>query len=131
MYIGLHVKYPLFLSAFNATWLFSTDFRGEKTEISNLMKIRPVEAELCPWWMDRHTDGGHADVRKIIAFRKILRKATKKFGPCDIARFMRFESTYRYPHLPINTLEMSGLIAEPCCTSDNQVLLTASAFAVS
>jgi len=27
MYIGLHVKYPLFLSDFNTTWTFSTDFR--------------------------------------------------------------------------------------------------------
>ena len=26
-YIGLHVKYPLILSDFNATWIFSTDFR--------------------------------------------------------------------------------------------------------
>ena len=27
MYIGLHVKYPLFWHDFNVTWLFSTDFR--------------------------------------------------------------------------------------------------------
>jgi len=27
MYIGLHVKYPLFLSDVNRTWIFSTDFR--------------------------------------------------------------------------------------------------------
>jgi len=26
-YIGLHVKYPLLLSDFNKTWIFSTDFR--------------------------------------------------------------------------------------------------------
>jgi hypothetical protein len=26
MYIGLHVKYPLFLSDFNETWIFSTHF---------------------------------------------------------------------------------------------------------
>ena len=27
MYIGLYVKYPLFLSEFNETWIFYTDFR--------------------------------------------------------------------------------------------------------
>ena len=27
MYIGLHVYYPLFLSDFNETGIFSTDFR--------------------------------------------------------------------------------------------------------
>jgi len=27
MYLGLHVKYPLFLSDFHETWIFSTDFR--------------------------------------------------------------------------------------------------------
>ena len=26
MYIGIHVKYPLFLSDFNETWIFSIDF---------------------------------------------------------------------------------------------------------
>jgi len=26
-YIDLHVKYPLFLSDFNETWIFLTDFR--------------------------------------------------------------------------------------------------------
>jgi len=27
MYIGVHVKYLLFLSDFNKTWVFYTDFR--------------------------------------------------------------------------------------------------------
>jgi len=50
MYIGLHVKYPLFLSDFNETRIFSTDFRKKK-RMSNVMKIRPVGTELF------HADG--------------------------------------------------------------------------
>jgi hypothetical protein len=25
MYVGIHMKYPLFLSDFNETWIFSTE----------------------------------------------------------------------------------------------------------
>jgi hypothetical protein len=45
MCTGLHVKYPLFSSHFNATRTFSTDFR-KILEISIVMNIRPVGAEL-------------------------------------------------------------------------------------
>jgi len=45
MHIGLHVKYPLFLSNFHETLIFWTDFR-RNAQISNLMKIRLVGAEL-------------------------------------------------------------------------------------
>jgi len=37
MCIGLHVKYPLFLSDYNDTWIFATDF-SKNTQISNFMK---------------------------------------------------------------------------------------------
>jgi hypothetical protein len=45
MYIGLHVNYPSFLSDFNDTWTFSTDF-GKTILYQNSMKNRPVGAEL-------------------------------------------------------------------------------------
>jgi hypothetical protein len=45
MCIGLHVKYPLFLSDFSETWILSICFT-KNAQIPNFMKIRPVEAEL-------------------------------------------------------------------------------------
>ena len=38
MYIGLHVKYRLFLSDFNETLMFSTDFQ-KNTQISNFISL--------------------------------------------------------------------------------------------
>jgi len=43
MLIGLHVKYPLFFTDFNETYL---DRFSKNPQISNFMKIRPVGAEL-------------------------------------------------------------------------------------
>ena len=56
MYIGLHVKYPLFFSDFNETWIFLTDFRKKKKkpQILNCIKIRKVGAEL--FHVDGQTD---------------------------------------------------------------------------
>ena len=53
MYIGLHVKYSLFLSDFNETWLVLTDFL-KNPQISNL-----VESELlhAGEGASRQTDG--------------------------------------------------------------------------
>jgi hypothetical protein len=49
MYVGLHVKYLLFVSDDSETLIFTTDFR--KMLISNFMEIHPVGAELF------HVDG--------------------------------------------------------------------------
>jgi len=45
MYDGLTVKFLLFLSYFNKTWIFSADFR-KNTQIYNFTKIRPLGAKL-------------------------------------------------------------------------------------
>jgi hypothetical protein len=44
-YIGLHVKWPLFLSYFNESLFFPMVFQ-KYTQISAFMKIRPMAAEL-------------------------------------------------------------------------------------
>ena len=61
MYIGLHIKCPLFLSDFNETQIFSPVIR-KNMQISYFMKIRPVGAELF------HADGRTDTARLIIAF---------------------------------------------------------------
>jgi hypothetical protein len=52
MYLGIHVKYPLFLTDFNQTWFSRQIF--ENLQTPNLMKIRPAVAEL--YHEDRRTD---------------------------------------------------------------------------
>ena len=57
MYIGLDVKYPLFLPDFSKTCIFATDFQQQQQQpqktpqIYNFIKIRPVGAKLF------HADG--------------------------------------------------------------------------
>jgi len=45
MYVGLPVKYTLFLSDCIETWILSTDFR----KVSNFMKIQSVGTDLFPY----------------------------------------------------------------------------------
>ena len=69
MNIGLHVRYPLFLSDFNDTWSFSTIFW--RILISNFMKIRPVGAELF------HEDGRTDVTKLLVIFRNLAPNAPK------------------------------------------------------
>ena len=73
MYIGLHAKYPLFLSAFKQTWIFLNKF-SENPPISNSVKIRLVGAEL--FHADRQTD--RHDESKRVAFRQLRIHALKE-----------------------------------------------------
>ena len=60
MYVGLHVKYPLFLSDFNENFL---DRFSKNTPISVFMKIRLVGVEVF------RADGHRDMARLMIAFR--------------------------------------------------------------
>ena len=62
---GLRVKHSLFLSDFKDTLIFSTDF-SKNTRIWNLMKIRPVEADL--FHADGRTDGQTGMTKLTVAF---------------------------------------------------------------
>ena len=76
MYIGLHANYPLFLSYFTETWIFSkVFFFRENLQISNLKKIRPVEAEL--FHADRRTDS-RTDMTTLLVALRNFANAPKK-----------------------------------------------------
>jgi len=56
MYVSLHVKYPLLLSDFNKTGIFSTRFQKPSTIKENLFSGSQVVP--CGWmdgWTDRQT----------------------------------------------------------------------------
>jgi len=69
MYIGVHVKYPLFLSDFNVTGIFQTDFQ-KNTQISNFVKIRLVGTELF------HADGRRDVTKTTVTFRSFASALT-------------------------------------------------------
>jgi hypothetical protein len=75
MYIGLHVKCPLFLSGFFETLIFLDTF-PKNTHVSNFVKIHPVRAEV--FHVERQI-GGRTDVTKLtVAFRNFGNARKKK-----------------------------------------------------
>jgi hypothetical protein len=74
--MGLHVQYPLFLSSFNSTLIFCSDFRKIlKYEILR----KSVNWELsCSTWGDGRT-GTQTDMTKlIVAFRNFVNAPKNK-----------------------------------------------------
>jgi len=62
MWLGLHVKYPLFLSGFNESRTVTQQI-FDKYSISNFIKLRPVGAEL-------FNVDGRTDMTKLSKFRR-------------------------------------------------------------
>jgi len=70
-YIGLHLKYTLFWSDCNETWIFLDRFSKKCPQISNFIKISPVGDEVF------HADGRTDMTKLITAFRNYV-NASKK-----------------------------------------------------
>jgi hypothetical protein len=77
MYIGLHVKYYLFYSDFNETWIFWADFRKIlKYQIS----WKSVQwKQSCSMMINGRTDGRTDMTKLIVAFRNFA-NASKNTG---------------------------------------------------
>ena len=83
----LHVKYPLFVSDFNEIWIFCSDFR-KKPQMSRLIKIRPVGAEL--FHVDRRT------LKLIVAFRNFANAPDMDVYMCPIPNSFRATAMWLY-----------------------------------
>jgi hypothetical protein len=105
MYIGLQVKYPLFLSDFNKTGIFWTFFFSKNTRISNFIKIRPEGAELF------HA-GRRSDMTKLIfAFRNFVNAPEGYKGRNEGA------VCYRHPPVPFYLIHCLAYVGTFIVTS--------------
>ena len=62
IYICRHVKYPLFVSHFNKTWIFFDMSFKKNAQKSNFMKILPAEAWVVPCGQTGVRTGGGTDL---------------------------------------------------------------------
>ena len=80
VYVGLHVKYPLFFSDFNESLILSTDFRKTIKYQISLKKTIPMEAELF------HADRRTGKTKLKVSFRNFANATKNEYGfscyPC-------------------------------------------------
>ena len=73
MCVGLHVKYPLFLSDFNGTWIFSTDF-------SKILKYQ-ISWKSVQWEPSSMPTDERTDITNLIVAFRNFANAPKKASP--------------------------------------------------
>ena len=82
----LRIKYSLFVSDSNGTYIFSTGF-FKKSQILHLIKIRLLGAEL--FHADGQTDGRTNVTKLIVAFRNFSNALKNALKPFEGSRDMK------------------------------------------
>ena len=101
MYIGLHVKYSLFLSDFNETSIFSKDFR-KILEYKISWKFVQWEPSFSVW-----TDGQTDTTKLIVAFRNFAN--APKYGYFQGAKIIVPQTTKTVPQICGNLMFIAVL----------------------
>jgi hypothetical protein len=102
MYIGFHVKYPLFLSDFNETWIFSTDF-WIILKVSNFVRIRQVGA-------GTFHAVGQTDMTKLIVVFRSSANAPKNY--LAITRTVQYTKSFTVKTFYKANVDISITLAE-------------------
>jgi hypothetical protein len=105
--IGLHVKYPFFLSDLKETWIFSQIF--EKYLNIKFHKILPVRAEF--FRVERRTngrtDGGTGMTKLMVAFC-CFANVTKTYIPVLARNKQAYNPLYLIYQITVNTTILNG-----------------------
>ena len=77
IYIGLHVKYPIFMSGFHETWIFSIEFRKKKFHKYQISWKSVLWKPNCSMRTDRHDEANSR-------FSQFLRTRPKNHSDCKL-----------------------------------------------